>query len=220
MAKQKKNYGKLLEKLIGDLPENEVPKLLLHACCGPCSSYVLEYLTKYFSIYLLYYNPNILPQDEYEHRFRELKKLCEMMPMQNTVKLVPAEYNPDMFLAEVKGLELEPEGGARCLKCYSLRMEEAAIQAKVYGCDYFTTTLTISPMKDAQKINQLGETLSKRYGVKHLPSDFKKQGGYQRSIELSRIYQLYRQDYCGCIFSKRQRALQKQLAEVERANGS
>ena len=205
---QKINYGKKLEKLITNL--NTVPRLMLHSCCAPCSSYVLEYLSRYFSIYLLYYNPNIAPMEEYERRRKELFNLISEMPFANEVKIIEEKYNPEFFYQVIKGLEEETEGGLRCMKCYEMRMKEAAIAAKENNCDYFTTTLSISPMKDAQKINDIGERISEIYGVKHLPSDFKKKGGYKRSIELSREYQLYRQDFCGCIFSKRQRERQKE----------
>ena len=198
----KDNYQNKLDKIIEDIPEGEKPSLFLHACCAPCSSYVLEYLSGYFSIDLIYYNPNITDENEYRKRINKLKRLLSEMPLDNPVRFTEGKYEPEVFLAMAKGLEDCPEGGARCRKCYELRMKEAARQAAAAGSRYFTTTLSISPHKNADWINEIGEALSAEYGVAHLPSDFKKRDGYKRSIELSRQYDLYRQDYCGCIYSK------------------
>ncbi len=181
------------------------PSLLLHACCAPCSSYVLEYLARYFSITLFYYNPNISPEEEYRKRLAEVRRLLAELPVKYPVSLLEGKYDPQRFFAMAKGLESEPEGGARCALCYGLRLREAAEAAKAGGFEWFTTTLSVSPYKNAEKLNAIGAELEKEYGVRYLPSDFKKRGGYQRSIELSRVYGLYRQNYCGCVFSLRQR---------------
>lgn len=199
---QRINYQRELDALISSL--NDTPKLLLHACCAPCSSYCLEYLSQYFEITVLYYNPNISPEEEFGKRAAEEKRLISEMRVKNPVTLVVDEYNPREFFDAVKGLENEPEGGERCFVCYRLRLERAAKYAAEHGFDYFCSTLSISPLKKAQKLNEIGEELSGIYKVKNLPNDFKKKGGYLRSIELSREYGLYRQNYCGCVFSKRE----------------
>ena len=196
------NYQKELEKEIRKWSELEVcPTILLHSCCAPCSSYCLEYLSKYAKITAFYYNPNITDRAEYEHRVAELKRLIEEMPMKNKAKFLEGSYDPDSFYCIAKGLESEPECGRRCIKCYELRLRKTAEEAVKGGYDFFTTTLTISPLKDAQVLNKLGIKLGEEYGVRYLSSDFKKSGGYQRSIELSRDYNLYRQNYCGCEYS-------------------
>lgn len=201
---QKRNYQKEMEGLIeGFRREGKRPRLLLHSCCAPCSSYVLEYLSQYFDITVYYYNPNIAPAQEYDARVREQERLIREMKLPGPVRFVAGEYVPEDFYAAVKGYEKVPEGGERCFKCYELRLREAAALAKEMGFDYFTTTLTISPMKKAGKLNEIGEALAQEYGVAHLPSDFKKRNGYKRSIELSTQYGLYRQNYCGCVFSQR-----------------
>ena len=205
------NYQKELEKEIRKWSELEVcPTILLHSCCAPCSSYCLEYLSKYAKITAFYYNPNITDRAEYEHRVAELQRLIEEMFKKDSEVYKPnfleGEYNPDAFYNIAKGLESEPECGRRCIKCYELRLRKTAEEAVRGGYDYFTTTLTISPLKDAQILNRLGIKLGEEYGVKYLPSDFKKNGGYQRSIELSRDYNLYRQNYCGCEYSKGSRS--------------
>ena len=197
------NYQKELEKVIAkNQAENKVPKLLLHACCAPCSSYCLEYLSQYFEIAVLYFNPNISVKEEYEYRLSEEKRLISLMELKNPVKIIDGEYEPKDFFSAVKGLENEPEGGKRCEKCFRLRLEETAKKTKELGFDYFTTTLTISPLKNAQLLNELGEECGKKYDVSWLCSDFKKKEGYKRSITLSQQYNLYRQNYCGCIYSR------------------
>lgn len=201
---QIRNYSKELERLIAGLEERR-PSLLLHSCCAPCSSAVLEYLDPHFELYLLYYNPNIAPEEEYRKRLGELERLIREMPLAHPVTLLPCDYDGEAFDRMALGLEKEPEGGARCLKCYRLRLEEAAKAAAERGLEYFATTLTISPLKNAQALNRIGEELAAQYGVKHLPSDFKKREGYKRSIALSREYGLYRQNYCGCVYSKREK---------------
>lgn len=202
----KRNYQKELDRLLeGIEKEGRTPRLFLHSCCAPCSSYVLEYLSRYFEITVFFYNPNISPSEEYEKRVEEIRRMIGKMEFVHPVKLVEGEYDPQVFFQMAKGMEHIPEGGERCFGCYRLRMEEAARLAKEGNYDYFTTTLSISPLKNAQKINEIGEELAEIYQVSHLPSDFKKKNGYKRSIELSGEYELYRQDYCGCVFSKRER---------------
>ena len=197
------NYQKELEKKISEFEEaHSTPELLIHSCCAPCSSYVLEYLSKYFCITDFYYNPNIQSDSEYRRRADELKRLIEKMPLSNPVTFVEGEYDPKSYTEAIRGLEKEPEGGARCEVCFRLRLEEVAREAAKRGIEYFTTTLTISPMKDVVLLNKLGEEAAEKYGVKFLPSEFRKKGGYLRSIELSKEYDLYRQDYCGCVYSK------------------
>lgn len=198
------NYQKELEKIIAENQEkNVIPTLLLHSCCAPCSSYCLEYLSQYFEIILFYFNPNISLKEEYEYRLEEEKRLISLMEFKNPVTIVDSTYNPKEFFEAVKGLENEPEGGKRCAECFKLRLKATAEKAKEIGADYFSTTLTISPLKNAQLLNSIGEQFSKEYGIDWLYSDFKKKEGYKRSIILSKKYNLYRQDYCGCVFSKR-----------------
>lgn len=199
----KRNYQRELEQLIDNIEPGRVPALLLHACCAPCSSYCLEYLSQHFSITVLFYNPNISPAEEYQKRVDEIRRLISELPAKNKISLIEGRYLPEEFYSSVKGLELEPEGGKRCPVCFELRLREAALTAKKLGFDYFTTTLSISPLKDAEKLNDIGKMLSDEYGVAYLYSDFKKKNGYKRSIELSREYNLYRQNFCGCVFSKR-----------------
>ena len=194
---QKENYQLKTDKITAALgPER--PRLLLHSCCGPCSSYVLEYLTQYFDITLLFYGPNIQPREEYELRLAHQRSVLERIP----VKIMECDYDGEAFDAIAAGDEAEPEGGARCTRCFALRIEETAKRASEGGFDYYCTTLSVSPHKDARRINALGEAFGERWGVKWLPSDFKKRGGYQRSIALSKEWGLYRQDYCGCLYSK------------------
>lgn len=202
---QNRNYQKELEKLIEQQQREGVrPSLLLHSCCAPCSSYVLEYLAPYFNICDFYYNPNISPKQEYEDRKEELVRLIREMGLSTEVTFLEGTYQPEDFFAMAKGLENLPEGGERCFKCYEMRLRESAKIAKEQGAEYFATTLTISPLKNAQKLNEIGERLAEEYGVRYLPSDFKKKNGYKRSVELSAQYELYRQNYCGCVFSKMQ----------------
>lgn len=201
---QKINYQKELDRLIAGLGDR-TPTLFLHACCAPCSSYVLEYLSQYFDITLFYYNPNIFPEAEYRKRVEEVRRLLSELPVKLPVRLLEGKYDPESFFALAKGHEAEPEGGERCALCYELRLREAAVLAKAGEYDYFTTTLSISPYKNAQKLNEIGARLEREYGVLYLPSDFKKRDGYRRSIALSKEYHLYRQDYCGCVFSKAER---------------
>ena len=197
------NYQLALDKKLEEIKNmDRVPKLLLHSCCAPCSSYCLEYLSEYFDITVLYFNPNI-EDEEYNRRLEEQKRLVGELKTKNNITVVAGRHNIDEFYSAVKGFEEEKEGGKRCEICFRLRLGEAAKFAKENGFDYFTTTLSISPLKNASLLNQIGEELAEKEGVKYLFSDFKKRGGYLRSIELSKEYSLYRQDYCGCIFSIR-----------------
>lgn len=199
-----RNYQKELDKIIGrQVNEGRIPTLFLHSCCAPCSSYVLEYLSEYFRITVFYYNPNIYPGEEYAKRAEEQQRLISQMSLKYPVQFAEGVFEEKRFYDAVRGLEKEPEGGARCFVCYRLRLEETAKMAKAAGADYFATTLTISPLKNAAKLNEIGEELAEEYGVCWLPSDFKKKNGYKRSTELSAEYGLYRQDYCGCVFSVR-----------------
>lgn len=199
----KPNYQLETDKIIAEITsENEIPTLLLHSCCAPCSSYVILYLSQYFKITVFFYNPNIMPDFEYKRRLEEQKRLLKMVTTKNPIDFIEGEYEPNVFLTEIKGLENEPEGSDRCFRCYRMRLEQTAKYAKDYNYDYFTTTLTVSPYKKADKINEIGKYLSEKYNVKYLFSDFKKRNGYKQSIELSKQYNLYRQDYCGCAFSK------------------
>lgn len=201
------NYQKILDREIESIvSENRVPKLLLHSCCAPCSSYCLEYLSEYFEITVYYYNPNISLADEYEKRADEQERLIREMPLKHPVQFVKGTHEPEKFFEMARGMEHVPEGGERCFKCYELRLRAAAEMAKAGDYDYFTTTLSISPLKNAAKLNEIGAELSKEYGVPYLYSDFKKRNGYKRSTELSAMYGLYRQNYCGCIYSKRDMA--------------
>lgn len=205
------NYQKELDKLIERLSKEEkVPKLLLHSCCAPCSSYVLEYLSNYFEITVFYYNPNIFPENEYTKRILEQQTLISDMKVKHPVSFLAGNYDRERFFQIAEGLEHLREGGERCFKCYELRLEEAAKIAQDAGFDYFTTTLSISPLKNADKLNEIGTRLADKYGVQYLQSDFKKKNGYKRSIELSSEYGLYRQDYCGCEYSFRDRQKQKE----------
>lgn len=208
------NYQKQLEETIAKHEKlGEVPSLLLHSCCAPCSSYCLEYLSNYFRITVFYYNPNIYPEDEYQKRVVEQQRLIEQLPAKYPISFVEGVFDKERFYEVVKGYEDCPEGGERCFKCYELRLEETAKLAKEMGMDYFTTTLSISPLKNAEKLNEIGENLGTIYGVAHLGSDFKKKNGYKRSVELSNEYGMYRQYYCGCVYSKAQR--DREIAEKE-----
>ena len=202
---QKRNYQRELDDIIENISTEAPRRLLLHSCCAPCSSYVLEYLSQYFEITLFYYNPNIGSAEEYDKRINELKSLISRVNYLHPVTLIEGKYEPEVFYETVRGLEQEPERGRRCYECYKLRLKKTAELAKELGTDYFTTTLSISPMKNADWLNSIGEELSDDYQISYLPSDFKKKGGYQRSIELSKEYGLYRQDYCGCVFSHKEK---------------
>ena len=203
----KQNYQLVLEKTLKALQaEDKRPSLLLHSCCGPCSSYVMEYLAQYFDITIFYYNPNISPAAEFQFRAEEQQRLIREMDL--GVSFLLGKYEPERFFALAKGHETEAEGGERCFRCYELRLREAAETAKSLGMDYFTTTLSISPLKNAEKLNEIGDRLSEEYGIAYLNSDFKKKNGYKRSVELSEEYGMYRQYYCGCVFSKRERDAQ------------
>lgn len=203
----KTNYGLETEKIIKNNKREQImPSLLLHACCAPCSSACLLYLYKNFDVTVFYYNPNISPKAEFDKRLLEEKRLIsEMLPDEN-ISVIEGSYNYNDFLEIAKGLENVPEGGERCFKCYRLRLEETAKLAKEKGFDYFCTTLSISPLKNSQKINEIGFETAEKFGVKWLPSDFKKKEGYKRSVELSKQYNLYRQNFCGCVFSKKEDA--------------
>lgn len=198
------NYQKEMEKEINRIQkEGYVPKLLLHSCCAPCSSYCIEYLSEYFNITILYYNPNIYPQEEYEKRVVEQQEFIQKFPVKNPVNFIEGHYDTNKFYDTVKGYEKCEEGGERCFLCYRLRLEETAKYAVDKEFDYFTTTLSISPLKNASKLNEIGLEISKKYGVKYLCSDFKKKNGYKRSTEISNEYGMYRQNYCGCVYSVR-----------------
>ena len=202
---QKINYQKEMEKILAELEaEGRTPRLLLHSCCAPCSSYVLEYLSPYFFITDFYYNPNIAPADEYRKRVSEMQRLIREMPLPHPVEFEEGVYDPDRFYEMARGKEDIPEGGERCFACFEMRLREAAQEALRLHMYYFTTSLSISPLKDAQKLNEIGIRLGEEYGVPYLVSDFKKKNGFRRSTELSREYHLYRQNYCGCVYSRRQ----------------
>lgn len=212
------NYQTELEKIITrQIGIREKKTLLIHSCCAPCSSYVLEYLREYFKITVFYYNPNITEQEEYRKRVQEQKDLIEVLNQEvgeeKHIQFLEGTYEPQKFFESVKGLEQCLEGGERCQRCFWLRLRETAVLAQQEAFDYFVTTLTISPLKNAEVINQIGKELEEEYDVKFLPSDFKKKNGYLRSVELSAKYHLYRQDYCGCIYSKAQR--EKQIERKE-----
>ena len=198
------NYDKKLDSIIDNIKKKgEKPKLLLHSCCGPCSSYVIEYLTNYFDITIFYYNPNISPYEEYIKRKEEQKRLILEFDNVNKLDIIDCDYDNEMYEEKIRGLEKEPEKGRRCTVCFEIRLDKTADVAKKMGYDYFSTTLTVSPYKNANLINEIGLKNSEKYDIKYLVSDFKKKNGYKRSIELSKKYNLYRQDYCGCKYSKR-----------------
>lgn len=199
------NYQKKLDDILDTIDVNNKPKLLLHACCGPCSSYVVEYLSKYFNITIYYYNPNTYPELEYIRRLEELKKFISSF--NSSIRIIEENYIPNEFYENIKGLENLGEKSQRCYSCYKLRLDKSAKYAKDNNYDYFTTTLSISPYKNAEWINEIGIELEKKYNIKYLFSDFKKKNGYKRSLELSKIYKLYRQEYCGCVYSKQEREI-------------
>lgn len=196
----KENYSVKCENILNNLGSKK--KLLLHSCCGPCSSYVISYLTNYFDITILYYNPNIYPYDEYLKRKQEQIKLINEIDCSNNLDIMDCDYDNDLYEKCIIGLENEPERGNRCMVCYNLRMEKTAKMAKECNYDYFCTTLSVSPYKNSEWINKIGEKLQNKYNINWLYSDFKKKDGYKQSILLSKKYNLYRQDYCGCIYSK------------------
>lgn len=209
-----RNFQKELEKILRELEcgrtgaggSGVVPRLFLHSCCAPCSSYVLECLCSYFQITVFYYNPNISVSAEYQKRVEEQKRLIAAYNKEKkgySISVTEGDYEPERFFETVKGYEACPEGGERCFRCFDLRLRETARRAKAGDFDYFATTLTISPLKDARRLNEIGEKLAEEYGIGWLPSDFKKKNGYKRSIELSSEYGLYRQNYCGCVFSQK-----------------
>lgn len=225
MQKNKENYQKLLLKKIDEIKSNnEKPSLLLHVCCAPCSSACLDILKDWFDVTLLFYNPNIQPKEEYLKRQEELKQFVVEINEENTdkiksgllkeIKILDVEYDPDEFFQVAKGLENEKEGGKRCKKCFELRLAKTADMCKKCGFDYFTTTLTLSPYKDSQLLNEIGKMMQERFNKQYLFSDFKKNEGYKKSIEYSKKYNLYRQDYCGCVFSKIEREKQKIQKEL------
>ena len=220
MAGNNRNYQREMEKIIEGL-KGERKTLLLHSCCAPCSSAVLEKLQEIFEITVFFYNPNISESEEYGKRVEEQKRLIEAFNRKNPsypIKVIEGDYEPKDFYEVAKGLEQCPEGGERCFCCFALRLEETAKLAKEVNFDFFTTTLTISPLKNAAKLNEIGEEMAEKYSVTWLPSDFKKKEGYKRSIELSKEYGLYRQDFCGCAFSKaeslRNRKPKEELLQV------
>jgi len=202
-----RNYQKELDELIKN--QEGKKRLLLHCCCAPCSSYVLEYLHEFFDITIYFYNPNITEEPEYQKRKEELKRYLAEVSFGDKIHMMDADYEPDKFIEMAKGHEKDPERGPRCEKCFVLRLTKTAEKAREGNYDYFCTTLSISPHKNANLLMKIGEELAKEYGVAYLPSDFKKKNGYKRSIELSTEYHLYRQDYCGCVFSKRAREEEK-----------
>lgn len=208
---QKRNYQKELDEVIKGL--EKTPTLLLHSCCAPCSSYVLTYLSEFFEITVFYYNPNITSEEEYRKRTEEVERLIHELSPVHPIHFIEGTYEPARFLEAAKGYETDPEGGERCKKCFELRLSETAKVAAEGKYDYFTTTLTISPLKNAALLNEIGEAEAEKTGTVFLPSDFKKKNGYLQSIELSKLYGLYRQDYCGCGFSKAERERQKAANE-------
>lgn len=200
------NYQKEMERLIQENCSKErVPKLLLHSCCAPCSSYCIACLAEYFEVTVFYYNPNIYPPEEYEMRAKEQKRFVQEFPVKYPLHYVEGAYDTRRFYEMAQGMEHLPEGGERCFACYELRLREAAEYAGKHGFDFFTTTLSISPLKNAQKLNEIGSRLEQEYNVRYLYSDFKKKDGYKKSTEISREYGMYRQNYCGCVYSLRER---------------
>lgn len=205
------NYNLECEKILNSIDLNHKPTLLLHSCCAPCSSAVLERISKFFSITILFYNPNITDYEEYLKRKEELKRLIKDVNYQ--IEIMDCDYDKEKFIEMALGLEDKKEGDIRCYKCYKLRLEKTAMLAKENNFDYFTTTLSISPYKNSKWLNEIGEELANKYNINYLYADFKKKNGYKRSIELSNIYHLYRQDYCGCIYSKVERDKIKALQD-------
>ena len=191
-----------------------MPTLLLHSCCAPCSSYCIEYLSQFFAITVFYYNPNIYPDEEYFHRVKEQQRFISEFPTKHPVSFIEGDFEKDRFYNEVaRGLEQEPERGARCTKCFELRLGETAKRAAAEGFEYFATTLTISPQKNVELLNEIGEAMGRQYGVNYLATEFRKKNGYLRSTQISKEYDMYRQDYCGCVYSKQER--ERQMAESQ-----
>lgn len=217
---EKRQYHKEMEQMIAEIPADVVPRLLLHSCCGPCSTAVLEQLTPHFEIVLFFYNPNIAPAAEYERRLQTQKQLLDKLQTPHPITLLAPPYNDAPFWEAVKGAEHTPEMGERCERCIRQRMIEAQRAAALYHCDYFTTTLTVSPHKNAKYINECGEKLAGEGSVRYLPSDFKKKGGYARSVALSGEYGLYRQDYCGCPMSLQEAEERRMTRELKVAQQS
>jgi len=205
----KENYHKLCLEELSNITTPK--KILLHSCCAPCSSYVITFLSNYFDITVLYYNPNIYPFEEYEKRKKEQIKLINTLKTKNKLNYLDCDYDNELYNEKILGFEQCKEGGNRCSICFNLRLEKTAILAKKNNYDYFCSTLTVSPHKNSKLINEIGKTISKKYNIKWLYSDFKKNEGFKQSIELSKKYELYRQDYCGCIYSKKQREMEKQI---------
>lgn len=201
----KQNYQLVMEEMVDKYCKEQVPTLLLHSCCGPCSTYCLEYLSHFFKVTVFYYNPNIYPEEEYYMRVKEQQRFIREFPAKNPISFVEGEFDTARFYEMAKGMEGLKEGGERCFACYELRLRESAEYALAHGFDFFATTLSISPLKNASKLNEIGGKLEQEYGVKYLYSDFKKKNGYKRSTEISNEYGMYRQYYCGCVFSKKQR---------------
>lgn len=216
---KKENYHlKMLQTIEEYCGNGNVPKLLIHSCCAPCSSYCLELLSQYFEVTVFYYNPNIYPPEEYEMRVEEQDRFVREFPAKYPISFVEGAYETEKFYAMAKGMEQINEGGERCFACYELRLRESAEYAKEHGFDFFTTTLSISPLKNAEKLNEIGKKLESEYGISYLYSDFKKQNGYKRSTEISNEYQMYRQYYCGCVYSKIQRDNEIALREAQNEN--
>jgi hypothetical protein len=210
------NYQKVMEELIQEnCGEGALPRLLLHSCCGPCSTYCIATLAEYFSVTVFYYNPNIYPPEEYQMRAREQERFIREFPTKYPVQFVEGAYDTERFYEMARGMEQLPEGHERCFACYELRLREAAEYAAGHGFDFLTTTLSISPLKNAAKLNEIGQKIESEYPVRYLYSDFKKKDGYKKSTELSREYGMYRQYYCGCLFSKRERDAQIAASHTE-----
>ncbi len=210
------NYDKLMHEIIDENQKKGlIPRLLLHSCCAPCSSHVIDTLTPYFDITIFYYNPNIEPKEEYEKRKNEEIRFLKEYPAINKLDIIDCDYDSNLYHEAIKGLEHLGERSPRCHKCYYLRLDKTAAKALELGYDYFGTTLTVSPYKDSNKLNEIGKSLSEKYRLPYLYSDFKKNNGYLHSIELAKKYNLYRQDYCGCIYSKEERELEKQRKSTE-----
>lgn len=210
------NYQQVMENLIAEnCIEGRSPRLLLHSCCGPCSTYCIQTLAEHFRVTVFYYNPNIYPPEEYHMRAGEQERFIERFPTKYPVQFVEGAYDTERFYDTVRGLEHVPEGGERCFRCYELRLREAAEYAREHDFDFFTTTLSISPLKNADKLNEIGAKLEQEYGVRYLYSDFKKKNGYKQSTEISRAYDMYRQYYCGCVFSKQERDAQIAAKQAE-----